>query len=89
MVERPISARAKSQPLGNLLIYSGLITILVIVILSILLWIVNQIPDPVTQRTFLQIGGGIILIAAIFVVVFMQNLRLDELLGRIAKIWKG
>jgi len=68
--------------------YTFLMAIIVSLTIGVLLWSVKQIPDPSTQQTFLQIGGALIVIVALFVLIFSQNARIENVIDSITQIWK-
>jgi CheY-like chemotaxis protein len=72
----------------NLFSYTLLMSLVAILMLGILFWAVNQIPDPNTQQAFIQVGGAIIVVIAIFVTALGQNSKLENILDGITKIWR-
>lgn len=81
--------RPKSRSFFQLLAYTLLMTIIVLSTFAVLLWSVGQIADPKTQQTILQVGGAVIVVIAIFVTVFSQNTRLENIMEGLSKILRG
>ena len=72
-----------------LFIYALLMVLVAISIFGILLWSVNQIADPKTQQTILQVGGAVIVVIGIFIAVFSQNTKVENFIDAISKIFRG
>jgi uncharacterized membrane protein YcjF (UPF0283 family) len=64
-------------------------TVIVLSTFAVLLWSVGQIADPKTQQTILQVGGAVIVVIAIFVTVFSQNTKLENIMEGLSKILRG
>jgi CheY-like chemotaxis protein len=73
----------------QLLASALLMSVLVVSTFAILLWSVGQIPNPQTQQVLLQTGGALIVVIVIFVAVFSQNAKLEDVIESISKIWRG
>lgn len=79
----------KPRSLWTVIGYTVLMAIIVALTIGVLLWSVNQIADPKTQQTFLQIGGALIVAFALFVLIFSQNTKIEDVIGSMTKIWRG
>lgn len=79
----------KSRSGLQLLGYTLLMTAMMLATFGILLWSVKQISDPQTQQTILQVGGAVIVVIAVFVTVFSQNTKIENIIEPISKIWRG
>lgn len=82
-------SRPQSRSFFQLLAYTLLMTVIVLSTFAVLLWSVGQIADPKTQQTILQVGGAVIVVIAIFVTVFSQNTRLENIMEGLSKILRG
>lgn len=82
-------SQRRPKSFGRLLAYTILMTLIVLSTFAVLLWSVKQISDPQTQQTILQVGGAVIVIIAVFITVFSQNTKLENIAEIIAKIWRG
>jgi CheY-like chemotaxis protein len=69
--------------------YTILLALVVVLIIGILFWSVNQISDPKTQQVFLEIGGALIIVFVIFVLMFSQSTKIEDIIGSITKIWRN
>jgi len=49
---------------------------------------VQQIADPKTQQVFLQIGGALIIAIPLFILIFSQRAKVEDIIGSITKIWR-
>lgn len=80
-----------SRPRSIFYLFSFAIMMVTIVlsIFAVLIWSVKQIPDPNSQQTILQVGGAVIVVVAIFITVFNQNTKLENIIESISKIWRG
>lgn len=83
------NSRPKSRSFFQLLAYTLLMTTIVISTFAVLLWSVGQVPNPQTQQTVLQVGGAVIVVVAIFITVFSQNTKLEDVIESLSKIWRG
>ena len=72
-----------------LLLNTLLIMIIMLIPFGILLWRIQQVPDPETQRTILQIGGAIIVIATAFIAVFSQYTKIESIMEVFTKVCRG
>lgn len=81
--------RPKSRSFFQLFAYTLLMTAIMLLTFGILLWSVRQVPDPQTQQTILQVGGAVIVVIAVFVTVFSQNTKLENVIESVSKIWRG
>ncbi len=79
----------RSKSFFQLLAYTLLMTVIVLSTFAVLLWSVGQIADPKTQQTILQVGGAVIVVIALFVTVFSQNTRLENIMEGLSKILRG
>jgi CheY-like chemotaxis protein len=77
------------RPFIYLFVYALLMVLIAITIFGILLWSVNQITDPKTQQTILQVGGAVIVVIGIFIAVFSQNSKVENVIESLTKIIKG
>ena len=68
--------------------YTFLMAIIVSLTIGILLWSVNQIPDPTTQQIFLKIGGALIFIVTVSILILSQNAKIENVIDSITKIWR-
>jgi hypothetical protein len=82
-------SRPRSRSFLQLLAYTLLMATVMLVTFGILLWSVRQVPDPQTQQTILQVGGAVIVVVAVFVTVFSQNTKLENVIESVSKIWRG
>lgn len=73
----------------SILGYSILMAFIVVLIIGVLSFSVNQFSDPKTQQVFLRIGGILIIVFAIFVKMFSQGTKIEEVIESIAKIWRS
>lgn len=83
------SNRVQKKSLLQIFLSALLMTTIVFAVFGILLWIVSQITDPQTQKVVLSTGGALIIVIAIFIVVFTQEVRIQDLLEGISKIWSS
>ena len=79
----------KSRSGLQLFAYTLLMTAIMLVTFGILIWSVKQVSDPQTQQTILQVGGAVLVVIAVFVTVFSQNTKLENVIEAISKIWRG
>jgi CheY-like chemotaxis protein len=79
-----------ARPLSflQLLAYALMMTVIVLSIFGGLLWSVQQIADPKTQQAFLQIGGALIIAVPLFILIFSQKARIEDIISAIARIWR-
>lgn len=87
--ERSQMYNAKPKPLLSLLLYAIIMAVIVLAIFAVLLWSVQQIADPKTQQTILQVGGALIIVIAIFVAVLSQNSKLENIVEVIGKLFRS
>jgi CheY-like chemotaxis protein len=80
---------SRPKSIFHLFVYTFLLSLIALIVFAILVWSVKQIPDPQTQQTILQIGGGLIVVIAIFIAIFSQNAKLQDVAETIQKIWRG
>ncbi len=73
----------------HILGYTILMSLIVLAVFAVLIWSVGQISDAQTQQTIIQVGGALIVVIAIFVAVFSQNAKLQDIAETIQKIWRG
>ena len=83
------SIRPRPKSFLQLLSYTLLMSAIILLTFAVLLSTVRQIPDPKTQQTILKVGGSVIVIIAIFLAMFSQNTKLEDVIGPISKIWRG
>lgn len=81
--------RLKQRSFFQLFAYTLLMITIMLLTFGILLWIVRQVSDPKTQQTILQVGGAVIVVIAVFVTVFSQNTKLENVIESVSKIWRG
>ena len=80
---------ARPRSFVHLLAYAVLMTAIVLATFGVLLWSVSQVSDPKTQQTILQVGGAVIVVVAVFVTVFSQNTKLENVIEFISKIGRS
>ena len=83
------STKTSKKSFLTLFIYTMLMTAIMLLTFGVLSWTVQQISDPQTQQTILQVGGAVIVVIAIFITVFSQNTKLENFIEAISKIWRG
>lgn len=83
------SLPSKANPVNywHKLVNALLMTFIAITIFGILLFSISQIPDPDTQQTFLKIGGALLIVVAIFITMFSQNTKIEDIVESIIKVW--
>lgn len=81
--------RPRSRSFLRLCAYTLLMATIMLLTFGILLWSVRQVPDPHTQQTILQVGGAVVVVVAVFVTVFSQNTKLENVIESVSKIWRG
>jgi CheY-like chemotaxis protein len=79
----------RPRSLFHLIAYTLLMSVIVLLTFSVLLWSVGQVSDPKTQQTILQVGGAVIVVIAIFITVFSQNTKIEDVVESLAKIMHG
>jgi DNA-binding response OmpR family regulator len=84
-----LPSQTKGRPFISILGYTLLMTTIMLLTFSTLLRIVGQVQDPQVQQTILQVGGTVIVVIAIFVSVFSQNTKLENVIEWISKILRG
>ena len=80
---------ARPRSFVHLLAYAVLMAAIVLATFGVLLWSVSQVSDPKTQQTILQVGGAVIVVVAVFITVFSQNTKLENVIEFISKIGRG
>jgi len=63
-------------------------SIIVLFIFGVLLFGLNKISDPLTQQTFLKVGSALVIVIAVFIAVFNQNAKIEDVIAAISKIWR-
>jgi DNA-binding NtrC family response regulator len=79
----------KSRSGLQLLAYTLLMTAIMLATFGVLIWSVKQVSDPQTQQTILQVGGAVLVVIAVFITVFSQNTKLENVIDGISKIFRG
>jgi len=84
----PLHGGMRTQSFLRLFAYAVMMTAIVLLTFGGLLWSVQQIADPKTQQVFLQIGGALIIAIPLFILIFSQRAKVEDIIGSITKIWR-
>ncbi len=80
-------SRNKSRSFLQVIAYTLLAVILIGFVVGLLILGMSLIDDAETQRIFIQIVGTLIVVLVVFVLMFSQNTRVEDVIGSITKIW--
>ena len=86
--ERRANSSVPKVSIFKIIFYAFFMVLIALLIFGGLLFSVQRIPDPSTQKSFLQIGGGLIVVILLFTIALSKSVKIDDIISSVIKIWR-